>query len=220
VWPGNLAEQVFGEKTDSARLFLYMYRRFGPPVDTCDEYKVAAVYYLTTPRPDVFLNVSVYGGGITCLFFGYALSGDLVVGIRREEHDAEDAWRAEQAEWCRANGIAVPDRIDWVSATYEEVQEYHQKRTAAFDAYCAANPGKEDERRNFRSPLRAAVEDALLVTIRDFERPTYIRDVYFNPSGEVDDAAFEVVDDNYAASEEYAPLRYKDIPVAEYFRQK
>jgi hypothetical protein len=212
VNPGKLAEQVFGEKMEAAQLFFYLYRRFGPPIDADDDYKIAATYSLTTPRDDTFLRIAIHGSDRTSIHFGFAVTHEIGDRLRTEDDEYHKAWHAAKAAWFAANGIVIPDVSfgTYWSKEGDQIREDHQK---ALDAYCAAHPGKREELYDPPAPLKTEVNEALLVTIRDLQRPVNIRDIYFNPLGRIADQDFDKADED---GEDWEAT-YKGLPVAKFF---
>jgi hypothetical protein len=212
--PGKLAEQVFGEEMEAAQLFLYLFRRFGPPIDADDEYKIAAAYCLTTPRDDTFLRIAIHGSNSTGIHFGYAVTHEIGDRLRAEDNEYQKSWHQEKDAWFAANGIVIPDASfeTYWSKEGDQIREDYQK---ALDAYCAAHPGKREELYDPPVPLKTEVNEALLVTIRDLQRPVNIRDIYFNPLGRIEDGDFDEADDD---GEDWE-VTYKGLPVAKYHRE-
>jgi hypothetical protein len=216
--PSDMAEEVFQtDDLNSAELFLYLFRRFGiPPAERYDDLKQACAYCFTTPRPDIFLTVSINGAPGTCLMFGYAITEELGKRIRQETRLIVDAWLKEKDAWAVDNGII----------TSETVEKWQREKAA-----CPIGMGNSDDNKikdeivdrfkeAFPEKYKAAIEkpcgpaqqeanEALRVTLQSFLRPTYIRDVYFNVLGRVYDS-----DMNY--DEETETSSHLGLPVADY----
>lgn len=83
--PDDLAKEVFPTKTiNNAELFLYLFRRFGPPIDGIDMYKEAASYTLTTPMDGIYLRVIIRCPNTWGMDFGYAVRSDIADEIMAE----------------------------------------------------------------------------------------------------------------------------------------
>lgn len=221
--PGEIAETVFGETLKSSHLFLYLYRRFGPPVDPVDNYKQTAAYTFTTPMAGVWLRVSIGASAHTALHFGYAVTREIHKAVERERSEQTDSWHRGKEQWCRENGVEVPDLPPypkdempeedfWIA--FNAAMDARKKNEAALDRmlkeYLTANPEKKAELHHSRGPMLDRVNEALLAAIHDLERPTYIRDMYFNPVGRILDSDLEY-------NEETEESFYKNLPTAEYF---
>jgi hypothetical protein len=197
---------------ESAQLFLYLFRRFGPPIDATDDYKSAAAYCLTTPRPDVFLRIEIKGDDRTSLHFAYAVTKELGKKIREEDNARVKAWHNDKRAWWEEKGIVLLERPPLERYWSEEGLAYRQACDEAFDAYCAAHPGKLDELHKACGPLKTEANEALLATIRDLQRPTRIRDIYITPLGRVEN-------DEFIWDEVKEKSLYKGLPAVEFFRQ-
>lgn len=111
--PDDLAKEAFPTKTpNEAELFLYLFRRFGPPVDGVDVFKTAAAYTLTTPMDGVYLRISIrYPNTYGCCW-GYAVRSDIANAIKSE-------YRAEfTPNTDKANAALTAAIHDLESPTY------------------------------------------------------------------------------------------------------
>lgn len=170
--PGAVAEKIFGPDLKSSDLFLYLFRRFGIPLsESHDDYKEACSYWFTTPEPDLFLCVSIKAGAGACTAFGYVLTQELSQSVRREIDDLTKAWRDEKAAWIAANDIPESE---------------------ADERYKQEFPDKWEEIGKLGGPLCRQCNEALTAVFKDFLRPTYIRDEYFNVLGVVTSEDFEI----------------------------
>lgn len=78
-------------------LFAYMYRRFGAPIVLCDNHKRIAEWILTTPDPDVCLEVRIATGNIHNQF-GYGIRIEAFQHPNDEEDRIIEALRATQRD--------------------------------------------------------------------------------------------------------------------------
>jgi len=97
VDPGEIAKNILGEKVSSGDMFLYLYRRFGPPTSHGDTYKSAADYYLSTPMPGLYIRISATGTDWTEGFFGFLAKDEIWRELLNEEYQ-DEAPIAEQAK--------------------------------------------------------------------------------------------------------------------------
>lgn len=199
--PGELAERVFGKALESGQLFLYLFRRFGQPVDPIDEYKQAAQYTLTTPEDGIWLRITINGHDSASLPFGYATTESVRDALRTEDVAHVGAWHRAKETWCRENGVEIPDLPPYPRHTKTEEQfwtEYNAAAAArgehgntldtAFKSYCEAIPGIQEALYCTRGQVTDKANAALLTTLYDLKRPTYVRDLYFNAAGRIADA--------------------------------
>lgn len=202
--PGELAETVFGDLLESGQLFLYLFRRFGAPIDPYDDYKECCEYHFTTPRPDVWLGVSINGLGNTGILFRYGVTLELGERLRVEDRALVRAWHAKKDRWCRGQGMDLPELPPYPSAEDANrltEDEWNAAFAVALDArnkykdvldealarYAKAHPEQLEKLHHTCGPLKTEVNQALLATLRDLKRAVYIRDVYFNPHGRLAD---------------------------------
>ncbi|MDL2279043.1 hypothetical protein LJC15_00060 [Desulfovibrio sp. OttesenSCG-928-G11] len=201
--PGSCAVEVFGDNLDSASLFLYLFRRFGAPVDPIDDFKQCAEYSFTTPRPDLWLGVSITPTNDTRMLFRYTITADLAGCLQDEARALVVAWHAEKDRWCREQGMDLPElpplptketcktEEEWDAALLAlmDAREKHKDTLdEAFKLYTSAHPEKLDELHNACGPLKKECHQALLAALRDLKRATWCRDMYFNPHGRLTDA--------------------------------
>jgi hypothetical protein len=193
--PGYAATQVFGNELDSARFFLYLFRRFGLPLGKhYNARKEACNYCFTTPHPDVYLRVSIRAYAEAGGLFGYATTPELGNAVREETQKFIEAWHEEKAKWAAAGKVPEKD------ATTRFRKAFPQKWQALSD---------------IGGPLRQECRQAFLAVFIDFLRPTSIGDTYFNAVGEIDSRRlrWNGDDDDSGDDEE---VSYKGRPVAEY----
>jgi len=109
-----LFTETIGEMVDYGALFAYLFRRFGYPNDGWDNYKNLARYILTTPEPDLFLQVVPYVGNRSALHFTFLIPYEAYDEIHRIEQAPLDAWVERATTWYEA-AHSVPDWMpDWM----------------------------------------------------------------------------------------------------------
>lgn len=115
---------VIGAKIAYGPLFAYCFRRFGYPQTGWDGYKELVRYYLTTPRPDMVVEVSPYVGDTTDISLRFLV--DESVHIAVDDYDLRDrhAWDARSLDWVEQQGLP-----DWMS---EWVEIYNTEIRNAF----------------------------------------------------------------------------------------
>lgn len=101
----DLIDNVIGQEIDYGALFSYLFRRFGYPNAAWDDYKELACYRLTTPLPDMFMQIVPHVGNTSCIsiMFYVEHSG------WRAIHDYEDKPRkdreARMHAWIESRGL-------------------------------------------------------------------------------------------------------------------
>lgn len=111
--PDDLAKEAFPtKKPNEAELFLYLFRRFGAPIDGVDIFKTAAAYTLTTPMDGVYLRISIRTPNTWGCCWGYAVRSDVADAIMSE-------YRSEHTPTtCKANAALTAAIRDLESPTY------------------------------------------------------------------------------------------------------
>lgn len=99
--PGDVAEQIFGEKMDGPHLFAYLFRRFGYPNIGWDDYKNLVCYALTTPMPGLYLTVTPYLGNTTSIHFGCLMNYPTRRRMEKIRWDRCEKHRLVKDRWMR-----------------------------------------------------------------------------------------------------------------------
>lgn len=187
--PGQIAREVLGDQIDSALLFKYCFRRFGPPNRGCDDYKEIANYALTTPLDDLFLIVEITGSDMASLSFGYSLPWELEREIGAERGAVNAAFHERFKAWRAANGIVLPR--DTRPPLSIEAGDFDDDIDGGFDyAKDSAMQGEALERYRVETGdwyddyLSCQKTNAALAALRaaleDLKRPVSVRDRYFS----------------------------------------
>lgn len=107
--PDDLAKEIFPtKKINNAELFIYLYRRFGQPIDRVDIYKVAAEYTLTTPMEGVYLRAIIRCPNTWGMDFGYAVRSDIADEIMAELKSGTTTDRVKEAMRRAIEDLARP----------------------------------------------------------------------------------------------------------------
>lgn len=104
---------IVGDSMGYGPLFAYLFRRFGYPNLGWDNYKELARYVLTTPHPDMLMNVVPYTGDTTCITFNFFVPRKIATAIEAyDEHDVR-AWEQRAFAWREQQGL--PDWMEsWI----------------------------------------------------------------------------------------------------------
>lgn len=208
--PTEYARSFFGKEAKlHGDFFLYLFRRFGPPIHGWDEYKEAVGYLLETEHPKLYLRISFRGAHSS---FGYLLSEELESELFEESTAARSAWLAKFQSWCWDQHQFLefyPDPVScpqldtkkmktvelWKSETGEaelnpqDIYKFdrwiEQKREQLAKLYEAINPRPPRQSPLVDGDLRSRVKAALIATIEDLARPVQVRDVWISPTGQV-----------------------------------
>lgn len=101
-------------------LFAYLFRRFGYPNAGWDDYKEMAKYLLTTPHPEMLLQVVPFAGDWTCITFSLFVAEDAVRAIDAFERRDHDEWTVRAYAWQEQQGL--PEWMDDWTHVYNEVE--------------------------------------------------------------------------------------------------
>lgn len=178
----TLAKRAWGEQAEEESsgltCFAYLYRRFGPPFTGSDDHKHLAAYILTTPDPDVFLEI-IPSGSPLC----YAPHYWINVAIEEEIYAPTQAWFDKQFEWYKKQypNATDNDYENWAFSNNKEEKDKCKKEIGR----C---PRFEIDSENWESGPVAVkrVNESLLIAMEDLLRPVYIRDIAINIFGVTD----------------------------------
>lgn len=116
--PGDLAKEIYGERWNYGAAFAYLYRRFGPPINGCDQYKSLCMYVLTTPMDGLGLWIDPVKW-VHCSF-GYL--HDAAIEQKLFEERLEFVERVEKGAWPSDRQSPVRGPItDALEATMKEL---------------------------------------------------------------------------------------------------
>lgn len=207
--PTEYARSFFGKEAKlHGDFFLYLFRRFGPPIHGWDEYKEAVGYLLETEHPKLYLRISFRGAHSS---FGYLLSEELESELLRESITPLLLWHEIFKNWCwehyqffefYPNEVFHPQldpkelkTVDlWRSETGVTLDPFgtrefdrwiEQKREQLAKLYEAINPRPPRQSPLVEGDMRSRVKAALIAAIEDLARPVRVRDVWISPTGQV-----------------------------------
>jgi hypothetical protein len=97
--------EVCGESMDYGKLFAYCFRRFGYPNTGWDDYKELTAYLLSTPHPDMILEVIPYVGDTSHLQLRFMVAEESHRAIEAYAQRDRQAWKARSIAWLESNGL-------------------------------------------------------------------------------------------------------------------
>lgn len=109
---------IVGDSMDYGPLFAYLFRRFGYPNLGWDNYKELAKYVLTTPHPDMLMEVVPYAGGATCITFRFFVPREIEAAIKAYDERDVRAWEQRAFTWREQQGLP-----DWMESWIKLVNE-------------------------------------------------------------------------------------------------
>lgn len=216
----DVLTRLFGEKNENgkqmyANAFVYFYRRFGAPINPCDEYKQLAFYCLTTDNPKYALTVSFGSFGFMSVFL-YSTDKNLYWLIQKEQRQyiwdylrEKEKWVAEQdASYVSPNLFLNPTKRElkklnkffhqWQEVNRErlksiqdnkELSELFQKEMEEkYETIGKNYPIPAPEKNPFPTPLLDEGTKVLEASLRELLKPVFIRDTVCNILGEVIDS--------------------------------
>ncbi len=119
-----IIKSVIGDNIDYGRLFAYLFRRFGYPNQGWDGYKQLVTYYLTTPHPDLLLQITPYVGGTSAISIQFLLESKTNLSIDAYGQRHRNEWELRSLDWAEAKGLP-----EWM---HEWVQIYNTEYREAF----------------------------------------------------------------------------------------
>ncbi|QMI49811.1 hypothetical protein [Burkholderia sp. MBR-1] len=113
---------VCGDEIDYGKLFAYCFRRFGYPDRGWDDYKELVSYYLTTPHPDMVLNITPYVGNTAVLTLSFLVEFEASRAIEAYAERDRLAWKQRSLEWAEKQGLPewMPEWIAIYNSEYRE----------------------------------------------------------------------------------------------------
>lgn len=107
-----------GKVVNYGTLFAYLFHRFGAPNTGWDEDKCLCMYVLSTPLPDMVLQVSPSTCGNTFLHFRFMVTRKVYQEM--EDYDQRDyrLWQNRMFDWIEQEGL-LPDWMDEYLAQFQ-----------------------------------------------------------------------------------------------------
>jgi len=112
----DLIEDQLGKEISYGSLFAYCFRRFGYPNAGWDDYKELAKYRLSTPEPDLYMEVVPYVGDASGISIRFMLERGAHEAIEAFEMKDRKAFLARRLAWIDSQG-----RPQWASRFVEYV---------------------------------------------------------------------------------------------------
>lgn len=113
---------VCGDEIDYGKLFAYCFRRFGYPDRGWDDYKELVSYYLTTPHPDLVLNITPYVGNTSVITLRFYVERDASKAIEAYARRDRQSWEQRLFDWAENQGL--PDWMpEWMNIYNTEYRE-------------------------------------------------------------------------------------------------
>ncbi|ENZ77926.1 MULTISPECIES: hypothetical protein [Ralstonia] len=113
---------VRGDEIDYGKLFAYCFRRFGYPDRGWDDYKQLVSYYLTTPNPDLVLNITPYVGNSSVLSLRFLVGSESSMAIDAYARRDRTAWEQRSLDWAEKQGL--PDWMpEWLGIYNSEFRQ-------------------------------------------------------------------------------------------------
>lgn len=184
VAPGRLAMEVLGKELHYGLLFAYLFRRFGFPNSEADPHKEIAKYLLTTPMPELFLEVSVKANTSTSLLFGYVMPSSMEAQLQAEHDEDLDQFHVNFLAWRKAKGYVLPRDV----GEEYDYREDNRQFKKVLELYIA--DGGVHYQNLASGPVTGAVLEALRATLLDIKTPVGVRDRMFSAVDESCDDPF------------------------------
>ncbi len=217
LYPGKIAEEIYGDKFDYGHACAYLLRRFGFHLDGYDDYKELASWTLTTPMDGVYLWVSIRGHSHTSCCFGVEFSKEVYKKLRWLECMERlvriaDAQRLAmengypfatylKRKWNRRDRQAVRTwekqqgilQKKWEDFSKEEQDKFWNELTTEMDNRLS-HAWDDLDKCGWINPVTPRLEkftseinEALRHALTELLKPVHVRDCYINILGQVKD---------------------------------
>lgn len=114
----DLIAAAIGEEIPQGSFFTYLFRRFGYPNISSDDYKELCRYILTTEHPGMLMSISPYAGGNSSISISFLLDPKIVDECRAYPYAAHHKHSTDFIKWIEDN-----DRVpDFVNDMLDEVK--------------------------------------------------------------------------------------------------
>lgn len=126
IWNEGLSDPIIregcGDDIAYGPLFAYLFRRFGYPLYGWDDYKQLCTYYLTTPHPDMLLNITPYVGNTSVIAIRFMVPRAVMMQIEDYARRDRSAWDQRMYAWAEQQGL--PDWMpEWVAFYNNECRQ-------------------------------------------------------------------------------------------------
>jgi hypothetical protein len=207
----RLASAVYGPLAENSGFtaFAYLWRRFGPPWHGSDDYKDLGGYILSTPHPEVFLDIGLSGAGLE-YSIGYLIPQTFEARLMKTDECV--AWEHQFETWWLEHKLTEAEG----TVLSQGLADEHPDKQAVVKHYWDDRLNRaivrEAEQTLGPYPGHAARDECpeivenLMAALYELLRPTSVRDVYFNILG--------CVPDDYQDDKDTAPYsRYAGFGV-------
>jgi hypothetical protein len=213
------AKKIVGN-LNTGDVFIYLFRRFGYPLQGWDKHKELVVYYLNTSMPGVVLSVqpNITRTGT----FGYLLKEDIDQKCVLEQRRPYEKWRAACEEWIlQTYGIEIiwifeqdDEKVKriWDKWTIDNREKEFRDENDIYDQFFK---DQEDIRQKYADLYKCLntfpepvpykdMDDASILkqcfialcdAIKDLKTPITIRDVVINITGTLSDVDYDDIID-------------------------
>lgn len=110
----NLIEEMVGESVSQGDLFAYLFRRFGFPNVSSDAPYSLASYLLSTPCPDMALQVTPHASGIPTLSFRFMVPSKVSIEIDEWPYRERRAYEERLQKWLSDDAQRPSWADEWV----------------------------------------------------------------------------------------------------------
>lgn len=148
---------ICGNNIDYGHLFAYLFRRFGYPNAAWDNRKNLARYILTTPHPDLLLEIIPCTSVYARLALRFLVPSKTWRSLEEQRWRASRAWKERALLWRERQGL--PDWVrDWRDAANRSAAESGTAPLTWHDAFvdaiwCASDPAIAAQARAFIQEL-------------------------------------------------------------------
>ena len=111
----KLEELAIGESIPQGSLFAYLFRRFGHPNMSSDDYKELCRYILTTEHPEMLMSIVPYAGGNTSISISFHVPHAVAEACRQYPMRAREERDLAFLHWIESEG-RLPENYEEIAA--------------------------------------------------------------------------------------------------------
>jgi hypothetical protein len=171
--PGEIAEEVYGDKFDYGHACAYLLRRFGFHFCGHDDYKELASWILTTPMDGVYLWVSIRGHSHTSCCFGICFSEEINKKFRMLQGMPWCVKTADAKRLAMENGYPFATMMTrkWNRRDMQAIRIYEKQQGLLHKKW---DDFSEEEQKCIYDKLRNEMDNRLSQAWDDLEKCGYI----------------------------------------------
>lgn len=114
----DIIKESIGNNIPQGSLFAYLFRRFGFPNSSSDDFKELCRYHLTTTHPQMIMSISPYCGGDTSISISFLVPHEVRAACENHYQRSRSQHEERFHAWIESEG-RVPS---WADKAIEEIK--------------------------------------------------------------------------------------------------